>query len=170
MRHVVPLREPAIALELRHSQRQRFAVAGDDDRPVMRLAERDRAALDAGIGLHANRVRPDRGLTQAGAVPILQRIHEHLGVQIRLIRRVVRAHPTERFVMPDVRKGKAEARIAGEIPAALFAVDVPLVDLAGTKERQMGIDEEHRMARRALRRADHPTVRAEVFTTREILG
>src|SRR5688572_16249290 len=131
----------------------------------MRLPEREGPPLHPCGGLHQNRVRPDRRQAIARSVTIREwarGIVARLAIEIGLIGGVVGAHPAERLVMPYVREGKPEAGVAGEVPA-FGASDVAFVDLAVAEERQMRIDEQHRVAGRALARTDYPAIRSEML-------
>src|SRR5215813_8101226 len=69
--------------------------------------------------------------------------------------------PAEVVVVAERRERRSRESRAGHIPSAV-AVDVTLDPLAGPEERLMRIDEEHRLSRRALRRADRPRVRPDL--------
>src|SRR5688500_15346182 len=64
--------------------------------------------------------------------------------------------------MANVRKRKTKTRVSRKIPA-LIAVNMPFVNLARTKERQVWIYEKHCIAGSASGPIDHPAVRSLTF-------
>jgi hypothetical protein len=84
-------------------------------------------------------------------------IVEGLQIDIFQIGRIVSANPTTIFIVTDIRKGKTETCVTGEIPT-FVAMNVPFINLAGAKERQVRIDEEHCVTCCTFRGTDNPAI------------
>ena len=118
----------------------------------MRLAHREASRLETVRSLNANFFNALRGQAISVAVFVSEwtcRIVKRFHVDIRQIGGIVSAHPAAVFVMSDVRQRKTKACVAGEIPT-FVAVNVTFINLTRTEERQVRIDEKHRVAGRAF--------------------
>src|SRR5262249_23244848 len=140
-----------------------LAFAHRDDWAVMCLPELEPLRLNTLVSLHADRIGPFDCRPISRGVPIPQRILrvvESLYENFDYVWIIYLITPADIFVVPNRRVRRAEERGAAEVPP-LFAMNVPFVPLAGTKERLMWIDEQQRVAAHALGRRDGPHVRAD---------
>src|ERR1043166_6402330 len=84
-------------------------------------------------------------------------IVEGFQVDIFQVGGIVSANPTTIFIVTDIRKGKTETCVTGEVPT-FVAMNVSFINLAGAKEREVRIDEEHCVTSRTFRGTDYPAV------------
>src|ERR1051325_6694966 len=125
---------------------------------MMGCAHRELARLELIRRLHADLFDVLSGEAVSVAVLVRERtrrIVERFDIHIRHICGVVSAHQATVFIVADVRKRKTKARVTGEVPT-LVAMDVTFINLSGTEEGQVRIDEQHRVAGRALGWTNYP--------------
>src|SRR6185503_3058974 len=141
--HVVPFAQPSVRLKLCHSNRKWFAVACCHDWTVMRLAHRELASLDTSRGLDAYFLDALGGHSITSPIFVgewASSIIERFNVNICQIGRVVSADPATVVVVPNVWQRKSKSCVTSKVPS-FVAMNVSFINLAGTKERQVRIDE-----------------------------
>src|SRR5262249_39580787 len=159
----VPLVDHPALLQPRHPQRDRLIVSNREDGSVMGLAKLERLGFQTAIGLYLDRIAPLHCSSLLIAVAIRERvlgIVELFNVQVGDIRIVYRVTPSQKLIVSDRRKAGAKKGRAADVPT-LVTVQMALIPLAGSKERLMRIDEQHRVSGGSLLRRHRPHVRSD---------
>ena len=119
---------------------------------MMRLAEVEPSSGHAGVGVHADLVRPRAHGAVSVAVAILcglSRPVEGLEVEVRDVGSVAGVRPGQLLVETEVRKRETDKGHAPETPA-LVTSQMTFIELVVTEELAVWCPDQHGAASRAL--------------------
>ena len=161
-RHGVPLLEHPAFLDLGKLQRHVLAVPHCDEWAVVGLAQLEPSRGRAGVGTHADLVRPgayDMVLVAVAILCRLGRAVERLDVEVRDVGCIDSVRPGNLLVETDIRKRQTDECHAPKAPA-LVTSQMTFIKLVFTEELPVRCPDQHGATIRGFRWSYRQPVRS----------